>query len=241
MCSAALACDARAVRVCVLDALHVRLCARPARMFPCDEERAYVFTLRARAGAEGGRRGLTAVRRRLVFGVTRAGAQEALPPSRCRQGINVLFTMPPKNSSSMVRAPPAGHTGYPTPPVHATREVVVEIGSELRRVDTPAPRASSPATMRQTAAHLAASRAPDEELPAEARAREEARDATAWGPPGEQKHGRRPRLARQEGEMARWRDGVFLLAGRPTRRRVSRFLACAGLGGQLFVWYSASR
>ena len=75
----------------------------------------------------------------------------------------------------MVRAPPAGHTGYPTPPVHATREVVVEIGSELRRVDTPAPRASSPATMRQTAAHLATSRAPDEVLPAEARAREEAR------------------------------------------------------------------
>ena len=80
-------------------------------------------------------------------------------------------------SSSMVRAPPAGHTGHPTPPVHATREVVevVEIGSELRRVDTPAPRASSPATMRQTAAHLATSRAPDEVLPAEARAREEAR------------------------------------------------------------------
>ena len=35
-------------------ALHVRLCARPARMFPCGEGRAYVFTLRARAGAEGG-------------------------------------------------------------------------------------------------------------------------------------------------------------------------------------------
>ena len=35
-------------------ALHVRLCARLARMFPCDEGRAYVFTLRARAGAEGG-------------------------------------------------------------------------------------------------------------------------------------------------------------------------------------------
>ena len=28
--------------------------ARLARMFPCDEGRAYVFTLRARAGAEGG-------------------------------------------------------------------------------------------------------------------------------------------------------------------------------------------
>ena len=35
-------------------ALHVRLCARPARMFPCGEGRAYVFTLRARAGAGGG-------------------------------------------------------------------------------------------------------------------------------------------------------------------------------------------
>ena len=35
-------------------ALHVRLCARLARMFPCGEGRAYVFTLRARAGAEGG-------------------------------------------------------------------------------------------------------------------------------------------------------------------------------------------
>ena len=35
-------------------ALHVRLCARLACMFPCDEGRAYVFTLRARAGAEGG-------------------------------------------------------------------------------------------------------------------------------------------------------------------------------------------
>ena len=32
---------------------------------------------------------------------------------------------------SMVRAPPAGHTGYPPPPVHATRGVrVVEIGSD---------------------------------------------------------------------------------------------------------------
>ena len=29
-------------------ALHVRLCARPARMFPCGEGRAYVFTLRGR-------------------------------------------------------------------------------------------------------------------------------------------------------------------------------------------------
>ena len=97
----------------------------------------------------------------------------------------------------MVRAPPAGHTGYPTPPVHATREVVVEIGSELRRVDTPAPRASSPATMRQTAAHLATSRAPDEVLPAEARAREEARDGAAWGPPGEQNDGCRASRVRQ--------------------------------------------
>ena len=36
-------------------ALDVRLCgARLARMFPCGEGRAYVFTLRARAGAEGG-------------------------------------------------------------------------------------------------------------------------------------------------------------------------------------------
>ena len=35
-------------------ALHVRLCARPARMFPCGEGRAYVFTLRAWAGAGGG-------------------------------------------------------------------------------------------------------------------------------------------------------------------------------------------
>ena len=35
-------------------ALHVRLCARLARKFPCGEGRAYVFTLRARAGAEGG-------------------------------------------------------------------------------------------------------------------------------------------------------------------------------------------
>ena len=38
----------------MLTALHVRLCARLARMFPCGEGRAYVFTLRARAGAEGG-------------------------------------------------------------------------------------------------------------------------------------------------------------------------------------------
>ena len=30
------------------------VCARPARMFPCGEGRAYVFTLRARAGAGGG-------------------------------------------------------------------------------------------------------------------------------------------------------------------------------------------
>ena len=36
----------------------------------------------AGAGGRGGRRGLTAVRRRLVFGVSRAGAQKALPPSR---------------------------------------------------------------------------------------------------------------------------------------------------------------
>ena len=35
-------------------ALYVRLWARLARMFPCAEGRAYVFTLRARAGAEGG-------------------------------------------------------------------------------------------------------------------------------------------------------------------------------------------
>jgi len=68
-------------------ALHVRLCARLARMFPCDEGRAY-FVHAAGAGGRGGRRGLTAVRRRLVFGVTRAGTQEALPPSRCREGNN---------------------------------------------------------------------------------------------------------------------------------------------------------
>ena len=35
-------------------ALHVRLHARLACKFPCGEGRAYVFTLRARAGAEGG-------------------------------------------------------------------------------------------------------------------------------------------------------------------------------------------
>ena len=58
-------------------ALHVRLCARLARMFPCDEGRAY-FVHAAGAGGRGGRRGLTAVRRRLVFGVTRAGTQRGL-------------------------------------------------------------------------------------------------------------------------------------------------------------------
>ena len=58
-------------------ALHVRLCARLARMFPCDEGRAY-FVHAAGAGGRGGRRGLTAVRRRLVFGVTRAGAHRGL-------------------------------------------------------------------------------------------------------------------------------------------------------------------
>ena len=35
-------------------ALHVRLLRGAARMFPCGEGRAYVFTLRARAGAGGG-------------------------------------------------------------------------------------------------------------------------------------------------------------------------------------------
>ena len=40
----------------------------------------------AGAGGRGRRRGLTAVRCRLVFGVARAGAWEALPPSRCARG-----------------------------------------------------------------------------------------------------------------------------------------------------------
>ena len=34
---------------------------------------------------------------------------------------------------------------------------------------------------------------------------------------------------------------VVLLAGRPTRRPVSRFLACSGLGGQHLGWCSVSR
>ena len=70
-------------------ALHVRLCARPARMFPCGEGRAYVFTLRARAGAGGG-----VVSPRSDVGWSSAwrgrARREALPPSRCRQGKRIF-------------------------------------------------------------------------------------------------------------------------------------------------------
>ena len=59
--------------------------ARLARMFPCGEGRAYVFTLRARAGAGGG-----VVSPRSDVGWSSAwrgrARREALPPSRCRQG-----------------------------------------------------------------------------------------------------------------------------------------------------------
>ena len=59
--------------------------ARLARMFPCGEGRACVFTLRARAGAEGG-----AVSPRSDVGWSSAwrgrARREALPPSRCREG-----------------------------------------------------------------------------------------------------------------------------------------------------------
>jgi len=63
LCACLMVCGGRAARptgssaaqgASMRSALHVRLCARLARMFPCDEGRAYVFTLRARAGAEGG-------------------------------------------------------------------------------------------------------------------------------------------------------------------------------------------
>ena len=70
-------------------ALHVRLCARLARMFPCGEGRAYVFTLRARAGAGGG-----AVSPRSDVGWSSAwrgrARREALPPSRCREGKRIF-------------------------------------------------------------------------------------------------------------------------------------------------------
>ena len=69
-------------------ALHVRLCARLARMFPCGEGRAYVFTLRARAGAGGG-----VVSPRSDVGWSSAwrgrARKEALPPSRCREGKRI--------------------------------------------------------------------------------------------------------------------------------------------------------
>ena len=59
--------------------------ARLARKFPCGEGRAHVFTLRARAGAEGG-----VVSPRSDVGWSSAwrgrARREALPPSRCRQG-----------------------------------------------------------------------------------------------------------------------------------------------------------
>ena len=59
--------------------------ARLARKFPCDEGRAHVFTLRARAGAEGG-----VVSPRSDVGWSSAwrgrARREALPPSRCREG-----------------------------------------------------------------------------------------------------------------------------------------------------------
>jgi len=58
-------------------------------------------------------------------------------------------------------------------------------------------RTEQPHNVRQTAAHSATSRAPAEVLPAEARAREEARDGAAWGPPGEQNDGCRARRVRQ--------------------------------------------
>ena len=73
-------------------ALHVRLCARLARMFPCGEGRAYVFTLRARAGAGGG-----VVSPRSDVGWSSAwrgrARREALPPSRCRQGKRISLAL----------------------------------------------------------------------------------------------------------------------------------------------------
>ena len=74
--------------------------ARLARMFPCGEGRAYVFTLRARAGAEGG-----AVSPRSDVGWSSAwrgrARREALPPSRCRQGkrISTLCGMKDLNNA----------------------------------------------------------------------------------------------------------------------------------------------
>ena len=66
--------------------------ARLARMFPCGEGRAYVFTLRARAGAGGG-----AVSPRSDVGWSSAwrgrARREALPPSRCRQGKRILLAL----------------------------------------------------------------------------------------------------------------------------------------------------
>ena len=62
--------------------------ARLARMFPCGEGRAYVFTLRARAGAGGG-----VVSPRSDVGWSSAwrgrARREALPPSRCREGKRI--------------------------------------------------------------------------------------------------------------------------------------------------------
>ena len=67
--------------------------ARLARMFPCGEGRAYVFTLRARAGAGGG-----AVSPRSDVGWSSAwrgrARREALPPSRCRQGKRISVNTP---------------------------------------------------------------------------------------------------------------------------------------------------
>ena len=57
-----------------------------------------------------------------------------------------------------------------------------------------------PHNARKTAAHSATRRAPAEVLPAEARAREEARDGAAGGPPGEQNDWRRARRVRHERE-----------------------------------------
>ena len=79
----------------------------------------------------------------------------------------------------MVRFParPAGHPGYPPPPVHATRGA--EIGSELRRALTPALRASqsSPGTLCREAP-VASTTTPHAVPPAAARASKEARDGT---------------------------------------------------------------
>ena len=67
--------------------------ARLARMFPCGEGRAYVFTLRARAGAGGG-----VVSPRSDVGWSSAwrgrARREALPPSRCREGKRISCEPP---------------------------------------------------------------------------------------------------------------------------------------------------